>query len=553
MGKKENQKKPRLCESSESSSDSSHCSTSDKYEKCLEEMYDDMKMKLLQDETLQVGGCDAYGSFYTLVEQLVPPAVALRFDISQNVLNVDICNDKKNIYVRRDGVYYIILHITPDQASQWTLFVNGVPNFERTFGTFNSSGQLTCTHLIKLRKDDNICVRNFVSSSTAVQIPLIVGGTDPGANLEIVIRKIAPYEQYEEIENCKLNYKLKKKFNKLLKLLLNDPQIMIKGIDAYGSFYSTNTQIVPIDNSIIFDYNQNVLNMTHTKGTGDVKILKDGIYYFCVILETSQSCQFTLFVNGVQENSTTTGINKGASVLQMRQMIELKTNDIVSIRNHVSSSGAVTITQGSGGSLLGVNTQLILLRVSPLQKVQKVVEQKSALQLEKDCIYKKFKYYLLKHHKLDFDGNNTYFILNASASQTLNLQDPVTWNYSGPLKNVYFKPGTNMIKVHKDGVYKLIFDLEAYQPSQFTIFVNNVVVPSTIAGTDSGSGQISIRQLLELKKNDILSVKNHSSFINPVISISNPGGNNPSNNAIFSAYRLGPIPYKLKPPCDKKK
>ena len=37
--------------------------------------------------------------------------------------------------------------------------VNGVPNFERTFGTFNSSGQLTMSYIIKLKtkliKKDN--------------------------------------------------------------------------------------------------------------------------------------------------------------------------------------------------------------------------------------------------------------------------------------------------------------------------------------------------------------------------------------------------------------
>lgn len=551
MGKKENQKKPRSRSSSESH-ESHESSYSDKNEKCLDEMYEDMKLKLLQDETLQVGGCDAYGCFYSLNEQSIPPSSALRFDISQNAINIDMSSDKKNIYVRRDGVYCIVIHITPDQASQWTLFINGVPNFERTFGTFNSSGQLTITHIIKLRKDDNICVRNFFSSSTAVQIPQITGGADAGANLEIIFKKIAPYKQYEEVEECELNDKLKRKFNKLLKLLLNDKQIMIKGTDAYGSFYSTNTQIVPIDNSILFDYNLNVLNLTHTNGTGDVKVLKDGMYFFCVILQSTQSCQFTVFVNGIQVNSTTTGINKGASVLQLRQLIELKAGDIVSIKNHVSSSGSVTIAQSSGGTLTGVNTEFILLRLSPLQKVQKVVEQKSACYLEKDCIYKKFKYYLLKHRKLDVDGYDSFFILNSSTTQTLNLYDPVSWSYSGPLKNVYFKPGTQFITVHKDGVYKLLFDLEAYQPSQFTIFVNNVHIPSTIAGTDSGSGQVSIRQLLELRKGDVLQVKNHSSFINPVISISNPGGNNPSTNAVFAGYRLGPIPY-MKPLCNKKK
>jgi hypothetical protein len=64
--------------------------------------------------------------------QTLQAGAAIRFDISQNALNVDLSKDKQNMYVRMDGTYCIILHITPDQASQWTIFVNGLPNFERT-------------------------------------------------------------------------------------------------------------------------------------------------------------------------------------------------------------------------------------------------------------------------------------------------------------------------------------------------------------------------------------------------------------------------------------
>jgi hypothetical protein len=193
------------------------------------------------------------------------------------------------------------------------------------------------TYLIALKRDDNICVRNYVSSSPSVAISQIIGGYDPGANVEIVFKKIAPYphKNHEHME-CDINPKLKKKFCKLLKMLLNDSQIMIKGCDVYGSFYSTTTQNVEIDKPILFDYNQNLLNITHTPGTGNVTVSKDGMYFFCVILQITSSCQFSIYVNGVQVVSTTTGINKGASVLQLRQLIELKAGDVVSVVNHAS-------------------------------------------------------------------------------------------------------------------------------------------------------------------------------------------------------------------------
>lgn len=552
MGKKECQKKPRSRSASESSSDSSHSSKS-----CgmsLEDMYADLKHKLLQDKSLQVGGCDAYGCFYSVNSQQLPPGAAIQFDITQNTLNVDRSADLKNLYVRRDGVYLIIIHLVPDQASQWTLFVNGIPHFDKTAGTFNSSGQLTITYMINLKENDNICVRNYISSSSAVAISQIVGGNLPGANLELIIKKLAPYpykkhyNQYDNNSDNKLSHKLKKKFNVLLKWLLKDPQIMITGTDVYGSVYSTNTQIVQVNDSILFDYNQNLLNMTHTLGTGDLTVSKDGMYFFAILLESSQSCQFTIFVNGSPVASTTTGINKGASVLQLRQLIELKAGDIVSVRNYTSASGAVTIQQNPGGSLIGIDTEFILLRLSPPSTIIQNVEQKSAFELEEDCLYKQFKTYLLNKDKLDLVGKESYFILNCNTTYPMHLEDPVLWSFAGPTKNVSYKQGDPTLTINEDGVYKLIFDLEAYQPSQFTFYVNNVPIPSTIAGTASGSGQVSIRQLLELHKGDILQVKNHSSFLNPVVTILNPGGINSASNAIFAGYRLGPI-QPVKPPC----
>jgi hypothetical protein len=532
----------------------------------LEDMYTDLKCKLLQDKSLQVGGCDAYGCFYSVNAQQLSPGAAIQFDISQNTLNVDRSADLKNLYVRRDGVYLIILHIIPDQASQWTLFVNGIPQFDKTAGTFNSSGQLTITYLINLKKDDNLCVRNYISSSSAVAISQIVGGNRPGANVEIVIKKLAPYpykKHYNQDDNNsdnKLSHKLKKKFNVLLKWLLKDPQIMITGTDVYGSVYSTDTQIVQVNDSILYDYNQNLLNMTHTLGTGDLTVSKDGMYFFAILLESTQSCQFTIFLNGSPVASTTTGINKGASVLQLRQLIELKAGDVVSVRNYTSASGAVTIQQNPGGSLIGVDTEFILLRLSPPPAIIKNVEQKSAFELEEDCLYKQFKTYLLNKDKLDLVGKESYFILNSDTTYSMNLEDPVLWSFAGPTKNVSYTQGDPTITINEDGVYKLIFDLEAYQPSQFTIYVNNVPIPSTIAGTASGSGQVSIRQLLELHKGDVLQAKNHSSFLNPVVTILNPGGVNSSSNAIFAGYRLGPIqsvkphcPPKPQKDCDKKK
>jgi hypothetical protein len=544
----------------------------------------------LKDKSLQVAGSDAYGSFYSLDGQQVNPGEPIILQYVQTKRNIDLCVNNQHIYVRRDGLYMITIHITPDGASQWTLFVNNLPQHDRTFGTYNSSGQITITYLIPLKANDAVTLRNYISVSSNVSIPQIVGGFDPGANVELVIEKIAPYpekkdeckcENYKEntdhkdhkdhkehkecrdhkdhknhndCESNKKHHYLKKKFDIIKKWMKCDPSLILQGVDVYGSFYSTIAQNVAVDNSVLFDKNQNVNGLTHTLGSGDITVSKDGIYVFVFIVNTAQACQFTLFVNGVPNQSTTAGINKGANVLQLRQQLELKAGDVISVKNHVSAVGTVIINQNAGGTLTGNNVELIVSRICVASSLQDNCPVEPACVLEKDCRYKLFKEYLLEDKCLELKGCESYYLVDSTALQKINLEDPVYWNYDSVTYKTYFKTGESTVKVLENGIYYLHFDLQAKTPSQFTIYVNGVPDQSTITGIDSGSGQVSIRQLLELHKGDVLSVKNHSSFLNPVITVMNPGGSNPGINAVFFGQRFGPIQKKcIKPPMPPKK
>ena len=569
MGKKDCHRKQRSRSCSSSSSSSS--SESDFNEEHLKYLYKDLKQKLLKDKSLQVAGSDAYGSFYSLDGQQVNAGEPVLLQYVQTKRNIDLCTNKQHIYVRRDGLYMITVHVTPDGASQWTLFVNNLPQHDRTFGTYNSSGQITITYIIPLKANDSITLRNYVSASPTVSIPEIVGGIDPGANLEMVLEKIAPYP--EEKDECRENHKehkdhkdhdssdsdkkehcLKKKFAIIKKWMKCDPSLILQGVDVYGAFYSTLLQSVNVNDSVLFDKNQNLNGLTHTLGTGDITVSKDGIYVFVFIVNTTQACQFTLFVNGVPNQSTTAGINKGANVLQLRQQLELKAGDVVNVKNHVSAAGTITISQNAGGSLPGNNVEFIVSRISLPIALQDNCPVEPACVLERDCRYKLFKQYLLEDKCLELKGCVSYHLIDSTSSQKLYLEDPVVWNYNSITQKVYFKTGDSTVKVLESGIFYVQFDLQAKTPSQFTIFINGVADVSTITGIDSGSGQVSIRQLLELHKGDVLSVKNHSSFLNPVITVMNPGGTNPGINAIFLGQRFGPIPKKcIKPPMPPKK
>ena len=553
--------------SSNKHSSNKHSSESHKEDKlaCLKELYEHLKLDLLRDPELMVGGSDAHGCFYSTQAQSINPAEPIVFQQTQYAFNIDKGANGNTLYVRRDGVYLISLHITPDTTCQFTPFVNGIPQFDRTIGTANAAGQLTIVILIPLRRDDVLTIRNYSSTTSVVTISPIVGGTDLGANVDMVIKKIAPYpkedckcmdhEHFNKEEKLCIPRKLRKKFNLIKKWMLEDPQLMLQGSDAYGSFYSTLTQDVAVDAPVLYEKQLNVLNLESVPGSGDVKIKVDGVYLFTFMVETAQACQFTVFVNGVPDQTTTGGVNKGANVLQLKQEIQLKVGDVVSIRNHVSAAGTITVSQSAGGVLVGVNTILILYRVAPLFTVQKEIEPVPTKALEMNCDYKLFKKFLLDDRNLDLIGMSTYWIATASTLKSLNLEDAVIYNRLGPNRNVFFKTGTEELTVKETGIYKIIFDLEAKQPSQFTVYVNNLPIESTISGTNSGASQASIRQLLKLQKGDKLSVKNHSSYLNPVVTQMNPGGSQAGITITFLGLRIAPVIVPQedtdKKPCKK--
>ena len=89
------------------------------------------------------------------------------------------------------------------------------------------------------------------------------------------------------------------------------------------------------------------------------------------------------------------------------------------------------------------------------------------------------------------------------------------------MKHITGKPE---LRVCKNGIYVVELDIQTVQPAQFSIFVNGVPVPSTTTGNDSGAAQLSLRQILALKKGDSVTVVNHTSFMGTVTTSQNAGG-----------------------------
>jgi len=104
------------------------------------------------------------------------------------------------------------------------------------------------------------------------------------------------------------------------------------------------------------------------------------------------------------------------------------------------------------------------------------------------------------------------------------------------------------ITIQEDGIYKLFFVLNTNTACQFAMTVNGVAIETTTQGTNKGAGQLSSRALLTLRKNDIVTIRNHSSLLGPIVISTNAGGLEPTVDIIYTIFKIAPI---CKPTCEK--
>jgi len=283
----------------------------------------------------------------------------------------------------------------------------------------------------------------------------------------------------------------------------------------------------------LYNNNLNLFNTEHVIGSGDVKIRKSGVYLMLFIIGTVQASQFTVFINNIPNETTTAGTNKGAGQLMLRQTLSLNKGDIVSVKNHTSSIGTVTVNQNAGGLDPGVNAEFILFKIAPPIESTKSQYHHSELSKSDMCLYDEFKFFLLKNKHLTPAGSDAYFRVFSINPQIIATESAVLWKLNGIMLNAKHTQGMTDVIVCKDGIYNLQFDCIADRPSQFTLFVNGKANISTTTGTGSGAGQCFMAQLVALHKGDVLQIVNHRSAMNPITTLINAGGDEVAVNACF--------------------
>jgi hypothetical protein len=332
-----------------------------------------------------------------------------------------------------------------------------------------------------------------------------------------------------------------------------DPELMARGFTVHGSFYTTNSQSVLVENDVQYDMYQNVNGLTWNPSGSDgsqVQVSEDGIYKLFFLANVSTPSQFTFFVNGVSLDYTTQGTNKGAMQFSLRTLVQLNANDIITVRNHTSSNGTAVLTMNSGGSAANLSAILMIIKVANTCKPS-YDECKPC----KNVCYEKFREYLLHQECLQITGCSTIVKATTDTLETLALNDSLYWSNTSLQNNIEHVQGKSTFKIKECGIYQLIAGALFNEASQLTLYINGVPNASTISGRDSGSAKLLIRQILHLKKCDELSIVNASSSSTSLSTQLNAGGNLVSQDTSLLLYKLSPPDANPCPPtsCTVKK
>lgn len=545
-GSKKNSRKCSTSSSSSSSSESSRHSHKKKY--CFDEIYKYYKYRLLNDNELMVAGSSAYinsnsdtGNAIALNNSVKADHIQLQYHIDYPVLG-------SPYFVREDGIYIIFFVISSDQAVQFALFVNGLSQDLTRYGNNSGAGQLVLRAMIPLKKDDVVVMRNSESSTSLVTSELFVGGLQSGNDATFLIMKIAPLNTPKCLEwddDC-LSKKKHYLFKKLMEKMLLDADLMLQGFNQHGTFYNKVTQVVNTESNVVFNQFRDVNGLTWDALNPDqVVVSEDGVYKIFFLCTTGTQAQVAITINGVPLDYTTQGTNKGAGQLTARTLVELKKNDIITIKNHTSANGSIVLTEHAGGSESSLSAILTVFKIAPLRttpmpcvKLNKYHER---------CYYQ-FREFLLHKKCLQIAGSPAYFAVTNDTRQTLTTEQPLFWMNNVLMKNINHIQGVTTFTIQEDGIYDLFADISFNEPSQVALFINGVPDVDVIAGRDSGAGRSLLRQLVTLHKGDVITLNNYKASAVALHTMVNAGGNLLGQNAVFMAFKLAPL-AECPPPC----
>ena len=122
--------------------------------------------------------------------------------------------------------------------------------------------------------------------------------------------------------------------------LVKDDSLMVAGSTSYIYAHDDDGEMIPRNYSTSMSKVPITNNVQHLYPGSPFYVREEGVYIFYFVANVDQSSQFALFVNGLEVALTRCGNNAGAGQLVVRNMIELKENDAILIRNSESTANS---------------------------------------------------------------------------------------------------------------------------------------------------------------------------------------------------------------------
>jgi hypothetical protein len=135
------------------------------------------------------------------------------------------------------------------------------------------------------------------------------------------------------------------------------------GVSGYGYFYNVFPQFVAIESDLVFSNNGAATpSLSHAPGTASIVVSSTGVYQVTFTVSSIEPNQFALFVNGAQVPGATYGSGGGTQQNTGQVILSLSAGDLITLRNH-SSSSAVTLQTFAGGTQTNVNASILFLKL----------------------------------------------------------------------------------------------------------------------------------------------------------------------------------------------
>ena len=127
--------------------------------------------------------------------------------------------------------------------------------------------------------------------------------------------------------------------------------------------YNTTAETVALEADITFGINGPLSGFTHTAGTSVITVSTTGTYLVSFSVTGVQAGQFTLMDGGVPLASTIYGTGAGQQQDHGEAIVNLTAADVLTLRNHSSSTG-VTLATSAGGTQANVDASILIQQLA---------------------------------------------------------------------------------------------------------------------------------------------------------------------------------------------